>query len=74
MILMMALKTEPLKVKLDGNSNSNIKQLLLFENGEVSIPIKEIAPYLGYESFNGDYINKKTPQYDVCSIRNLFVF
>ncbi len=69
MILMMALKTEPLKVKLDGNSNSNIKQLLLFENGEVSIPIKEIAPYLGYESFNGDYINK-SEETDKCYIES----
>ena len=32
--------------------------LLIKEDGTVNAPIKEIAEYLGYESFNGEYADK----------------
>ena len=59
MCVIASLKTEPLKVNLDGQANNDIKKLLVFdEDGSVHIPIRDIAPFLGYESFNGDYLNK----------------
>lgn len=53
------LKSTQLKVYLDGELNPQLKELLLIdEEGTVSFPIKEIAPYFGYESYNGEYTNK----------------
>lgn len=69
MVLMMALKKEPLVITLDGKSNSELKKILLIEEKEVKIPIKEIAPLLGYNGFNGDYINK-SEETDKCYIES----
>ena len=69
MCVMVAIKKEPLKVILDGADNSNIKSLLIIEDGKTSIPIKDIAPLLGYNAFNGDYINKSEDT-DKCYIES----
>lgn len=53
------LKKSELKVYLDEQLNPKLKELLVIEeDGTVSFPIKEIAPYFGYESYNGEYTNK----------------
>ena len=57
-ILISSLKTEPLKVTLDGASNSDVKALLKFEEEGVYVPIKDIAPFLQYAAYSGDYTTK----------------
>lgn len=57
-IYMSALKSKELKVNLDGNANDNVKGILVFEGEDIYVPIKRVAQYLGYESFNGDYFEK----------------
>ena len=53
------IKNSELKVFLNGQANEKVKDLLVIEdNGTVYVPIKEIASYLGYESYNGEYGNK----------------
>ena len=52
-----------LRVTLDGQQNEQLKQLLVFEDdGTIYVPIKEVASYLGYESFNGEYSDKSESQ------------
>lgn len=53
------IKNTELRVILNNQSNAKIKELLVIENdGTIYIPIKEIASYLEYESYNGEYGNK----------------
>lgn len=57
------IQSTTLKLTLDGQINNSLKQLLVFEdNGTVYVPIKEVASYLGYESFNGEYKDKSESQ------------
>lgn len=57
------LQNATLKVYLNGASNEQLKQLLVIEeNGTVYFPIKNVASYLGYESYNGDYTDKSETQ------------
>lgn len=57
------LKDSELKLYLDGQENSKVKDILKFEtDGTVYVPIKEVAKYLGYESYNGEYSNKSEEQ------------
>lgn len=53
------IKNSELKVFLNDEANAKVKDLLVIEdNGTVYVPIKEIASYLEYESYNGEYGNK----------------
>ena len=53
------VQSNTLKLSLDGKSNEKVKELLIFEDdGTILVPIKEIASYLGYDSFNGEYADK----------------
>ena len=53
------LKNGELKLLLNGQANSNLKELLMIENdGTIYVPIKEISSYFGYESYNGEYGDK----------------
>ena len=57
--VMVYIKQNTLRVTLDGKSNEKVKEMLWFaEDGNVYIPIKDIAEYLGYKSYNVDYSNK----------------
>ena len=67
---LMYIKSTTMKLILDGQQNSKVKSLLVFENdGSVYAPIKEIASYLGYESYNGEYSEKSEIQ-SKCYIQN----
>ena len=65
---LMYIQSTTLRVVLDGKVNEDLKQLfvsqnsdletLLQENGTIYLPIKEVASYFGYRSFNGDNIMK----------------
>lgn len=61
MIPFMKTETEDtsLKVIFDGEQNAEMKDMLIFdESGTIYIPIRDVAQYFGYESYNGDYTNK----------------
>ncbi len=48
-----------LKIYVNGGINNDIEQYLLTsEDGEIYISIRDIAPVLGYESYNGEYSNR----------------
>lgn len=73
LIMVLSKSTETTQVALiDGKTRNEIYKLLQYEekeNGEVKIliPIKEIAPYLGYKAFNGNY-NSATEDKNKCFI------
>lgn len=66
----MYVKSNTLKVYLDGKINDKLKELLMIEeDGTVYVPIKEIASYFGYESYNGEY-TEKSENASKCYIQN----
>lgn len=53
------IKSKELRVYMNGQLNPNLKELLIIEeDGTVYFPIKEVAGYFNYESYNGEYTNK----------------
>lgn len=58
--VIMYLQTTLLAVKINGTVSSNVKKMLIINEAKTSVyaPIKQIAPYLGYEAYAGDYTNK----------------
>lgn len=71
-IVLSNSKDNTQKVIIDGNPQNNLYELIKFEDlgeGKVKlwIPIKEIAPYLGYKAYNGTY-NSATEDKDKCYI------
>lgn len=64
------LQNTTLRVLVDQQSNENLKQLLVFEeDGTIYVPIKEVASYFGYESFNGEY-SAKSEDVSKCYVQN----
>ena len=60
---LMYVQSTILRLTIDGQSNEQVKQLLVFEeDGTIYVPIKEIASYLGYDSFNGEYSDRSESQ------------
>lgn len=61
-VLIMAyisyLNKSILKIYVDGKMQESMQPLFVFENDEIYVPIKDIAPFLKYEVFKGDYIEK----------------
>ena len=56
---MAYIKSSELQVYLNGSANSKIKEMMVKEDdGTIYFPIKEIASYLGYKSYNGEYSDK----------------
>lgn len=53
------LESTTLKVVVNNQQNNDVKNLLVFEaDGTIYVPIRAIASYLGYNSYNGEYSNK----------------
>ena len=60
---LMYIQSTILRLTINGQSNEQVKQLLVFEDdGTIYVPIKEIASYLGYDSFNGEYSDRSESQ------------
>ena len=58
-IAIVYIENSTLKLYVNGAINEKVKQMMVIEdNGDIYFPIKEIAPFLGYESFNGEYTDK----------------
>ncbi len=67
---LMYLKSTVMKLTLDGQANEKLKSLLVFESdGTIYAPIKEIASYFGYESYNGEY-SEKSEQQSKCYVQS----
>ena len=59
MIMIPLFKEKKLVIKLNGEANTQIKDMLRFEeDGTIHVAIRDIAETLGYTSFSGNYINK----------------
>ena len=55
----MYMKDKELKLYIDGRESSAVKDMMVIDDdGTVYFPIKEIANYFGYESYNGEYADK----------------
>ena len=53
------IQNSTLKLYVNGNLNEKVKNMMVIEDdGTIYFPIKEVASYLGYESFNGEYTDK----------------
>lgn len=53
------MQDSTLKLYVNGVNNENVKSMMVVEpDGTVYFPIKEIAAHLGYESYNGEYLEK----------------
>lgn len=56
---LMYLQSTILRLSIDGQTNEALKNILVFESdGTIYAPIKEIAPFFGYESYNGEYTDR----------------
>ncbi len=67
---LMYIRSTTLQLTIDGQPNKKIKELLVFEdNGIIYAPIKEIASYFGYDSYNGEY-SEKSEQQSKCYVQS----
>ena len=58
-IALVYIQDNTLKLYVNGSTNEKVKEMMVIEDdGTIYFPIKEIASYLGYESFNGEYADK----------------
>lgn len=57
------IEQSKLVLTLNNQVNEKVKGLLLIEeDGSIYLPVKQIASYFGYESFNGEYTDKSESQ------------
>jgi hypothetical protein len=68
--LITYLKGTILTITLDGQDANKLKSILIFEEDKIYIPIKKIAEYLQYQTYNGDYITL-SEEVDKCYIENI---
>lgn len=58
-IAIVYMEESTLKLKINGIENKDVKEMMVTEaDGTIYFPIREIAPYLGYESYSGEYTEK----------------
>ena len=67
---LMYIKDSELKLYINGTSNDKVKDMMVIEDdGTVYFPVKEVASYLGYQSYNGEYTDKSEDA-SKCYIQN----
>lgn len=60
---LMYIQSTIMRLTVDGQVNENLKNMLVFESdGTIYAPIKEVAAFFGYDSFNGEYTEKSEIQ------------
>lgn len=57
-ISIVYIQSTTLKFYIDGRENDKVKEMMIEEDGTIYFPIKDIASYLGYNSFSGEYTDK----------------
>lgn len=64
------IQDNTLKLYVDGSINEKVKEMMVVEDdGTVYFPIKDVASYLGYQSYNGEYTDK-SEEASKCYIEN----
>ncbi len=63
------IENSTLKVYVDGQIQTKLKDMFVFEEETTYVPIRDIASYLGYQSYNGDYA-EKSEEKNKCYIQN----
>ena len=64
------IQDNTLKLYVDGNVNEKVKEMMVVEDdGTIYFPIKDVASYLGYQSYNGEYTDK-SEEASKCYIEN----
>lgn len=64
------IQDNTLKLYIDGSVNEKVKEMMVVEDdGTVYFPIKDVASYLGYQSYNGEYTDK-SEEASKCYIEN----
>ena len=64
------LQLKQFKVIVNGSQNTNIEKAFITENGKVYVAIKEIAPFLGYTAYNGEYGKKYSEDKTKCYLQS----
>lgn len=68
--VLMYIKNKELKLYIDGNVNDKVKNMMeVDDDGTVYFPVKDIALYLGYQSYNGEYTDKSEDA-NKCYVQN----
>jgi len=68
--VLMYIKNKELKLYIDGNINDKVKNMMeVDDDGTVYFPVKDIASYLGYQSYNGEYTDKSEDA-NKCYVQN----
>lgn len=69
-IAIIYIQNSELRLYINGSTNEKIKEMMVVESdGEIYFPIRDIATYLGYESYNGEY-TAKSEDANKCYIQN----
>ena len=64
------VQSTTLRVLIDGQSNEKLKSMLMFEDdGTIYAPIKEIASFFNYDSYDGSY-EEKSQEKSKCYVQN----
>ena len=66
-VLIYYIQSVQLKISINGQSNKTMKDIVLINNGQVYVPIREFAEYVGYESYSGD---NKGEDITKCYVKN----
>ena len=67
---LMYIKNKELKLYIDGNVNDKVKNMMeVDDDGTVYFPVKDIASYIGYQSYNGEYTDKSEDA-NKCYVQN----
>ena len=68
--IIVYMQNKNLKLYINGNVNEKVKNMMLIDNdGTIYFPVKEVASYLGYQSYNGEYTDKSEDA-SKCYIQN----
>ena len=69
-VAIVYIQDNTLKLFVDGVINEKVKEMMVVEDdGTVYFPIKDVASYLGYQSYNGEYTDK-SEEASKCYIEN----
>lgn len=69
-IYLFYVESTALRATVDGQVNEKVKNMLVFDDdGTIYAPIKEIASYLNYDSYDGNY-EEKSQEKSKCYVQN----
>ena len=54
------MQSKTLRLYINGSSNEKVKDMMVIDNdGTIYFPVKDVASYLGYQSYNGEYTDNE---------------